>query len=140
MTSHFRAVIVAGIGCLLVGSSVFAAEQAALFGAVLKLSEVTDKPFSVNVGGLVVVIVRDSGSRPPQEIKVDAPAPEFEALGTVRGAQNDQGTALMGGGYTWYLFRPATAGEGEIRVSYLENGDGGKNVERVYKMTIEAKN
>lgn len=114
-----------------------AAEPPALSGAVLKLAEVTDKPLSVNVGGFVIAIVRDSGSRPPQEIKVEAP-PAFEALGVVRGTQNDQGTALMGGGYTWYLFKPVSAGETTIRVSFRENGEGGKNIERAYKVMVEA--
>jgi hypothetical protein len=103
---------------------------------VLKLSEINDKPFTVNTGGLIVVIVRDSGSRPPQNIKVDAPR-AFQALGVVRGTQTDQGQALMGGGYTWYLFTPVTAGETTIKVSYTENGDGGKKVERTYKVKVE---
>jgi hypothetical protein len=115
--------------------SASAAEEPKLSGAILKLSEITDKPFNVNVGGLTIAIVRDSGSRPPQNIKVDAPR-EFKALGVVRGTQNEQGQPLMGGGYTWYLFTPVTAGDTKIKVSYTENGDGGKKVERIYKVKV----
>jgi hypothetical protein len=124
------------IGLFSVDLPVKAAEELKLTGAVLKLSEINDKPFTVNTGGLIVVIVRDSGSRPPQNIKVDAPR-AFQALGVVRGTQTDQGQALMGGGYTWYLFTPVTAGETTIKVSYTENGDGGKKVERTYKVKVE---
>ena len=124
------------IGLFSVGLPAKAAEELKLTGAVLKLSEINDKPFTVNTGGLVVVIVRDSGSRPPQNIKVDAPR-AYQALGVVRGTQTDQGQALMGGGYTWYLFTPVTAGETTIKVSYTENGDGGKKVERVYKVKVD---
>jgi hypothetical protein len=105
-----------------------AAEETKLSGAVLKLSVVNDKPFSVNTGGLVVVIVRDSGSRPPQDVKVEAPR-AFRPLGVVRGAQNEQGQLLFGGGFTWQLFTPVTAGESTIKVSYTENGEGGKKVD-----------
>ena len=75
---------------------------------MVKLAEKTDetKPQSVNVGGLVIVVIRDSGSRPPQDVSVVAPD-SLEPLGVVRGVQNDQGVALMGGGYTWHLFKPA---------------------------------
>jgi hypothetical protein len=116
-----------------------AAEEPKLSGAILKLSEIADKPFTVNVGGLVIAIVRDSGSRPPQNIKVDTPR-AYQALGVVRGTQNEQGQALMGGGYTWYLFTPVTAGETTIKVSYTENGDGGKEVERIYKVNVQKQN
>jgi hypothetical protein len=113
-----------------------AAEQAKLAGNVLKLSEIADKPFAINTGGLVVAIVRDSGSRPPQNINVNAPR-EFQPLGVVRGTQDDKGQALMGGGYTWYLFTPISAGETTIKVSYTENGEGGKKVQRSYKVKVE---
>src|SRR5262245_17927622 len=93
-----------------------AQDKLQLSGAILKLSDRADMPYNVNVGGLVVAIVRDSGSRPPQNIKVDAPR-EYKALGVVRGTQNEQGQALMGGGYTWYLFTPVTAGDTTIKVN-----------------------
>lgn len=119
--------------------NILAQDKPQLSGTILKLSEISDKPFTVNVGGLVIAIVRDSGSRPPQNIKVDAPR-EFKALGVVRGTQNEQGQALMGGGYTWYLFTPRTANETTIQVSYVENGDGGKKVERTYRVKVEKQN
>ena len=130
------AIVVGLLGLFAVSLPASAADETKLSGAVLKLSEITNKPFTVNTGGLVVVIVRDSGSRPPQDIKVDAPR-AFKALGVVRGTQNEQGQALMGGGYTWYLFTPVTVGETTIKVSYTENGEGGKKIERVYKVKIE---
>jgi hypothetical protein len=119
-------------------SSAVAADEGQLSGYVVKLAEKTnmDQPQSVNVGGLVIAVVRDSGSRPPQDVSVvasDALAP----LGVVRGVQNDQGVALMGGGYTWHLFKPAQAGPATVKVTYTDNGDGGKRVERTYKLTIE---
>lgn len=107
-----------------------------LSGVVLKLSEVTGQEFHVNLGGLVIVIVRDSGSRPPQDIKVDAPR-SFQPLGVVRGTQTDKGEALMGGGYTWYLFTPVTSTAATIKVSYTENGEQGKRVDRAYKVHVD---
>jgi hypothetical protein len=129
------AVVVILVGLTSIAARAGAAEPVKFSGAVLKLSEVTDKPFTVNLGGLVVVIVRDSGSRPPQQIKVEAPR-ALERLGVVRGTQTDQGQALLGGGYTWHLFTPVAAGETTIKVRYVENGDDGKKVERAYKVTV----
>jgi hypothetical protein len=105
---------------------------------VIKLAEKTSgtEPVSVNVGGLVIVVVRDSGSRPPQDVSVVAPD-LLEPLGVVRGVQNDQGVALMGGGYTWHLFKPVKAGPATVKVAYTENGDGGKRVEREYAVHVE---
>ncbi len=109
-----------------------------LSGYVIKLAEKTStsEPQSVNVGGLVIAVVRDSGSRPPQEISVVA-SKSLEKLGVVRGVENDLGQALMGGGYNWYLFQPTNAGDATVKVAYTENGDGGKRIERAYKLTIE---
>jgi hypothetical protein len=110
-----------------------------LSGYVVKLAEKTDtaEPQSVNVGGLVIAVVRDSGSRPPQDISVVA-SDDLQSLGKVRGVQNDQGQALMGGGYTWHLFQPTTAGEATVTVSYTVNGGGGKKVEQKYRLTVGA--
>jgi hypothetical protein len=127
------------IGCLelsVLASPAGAAEDLKLTGSVLKLSEIAERPFTINTGGLVVVIVRDSGSRPPKDIKVDAPR-AFQPLGVVRGTQDEKGQALMGGGYNWYLFTPVNAGESAIKVNYTENGEGGKEVQRVYKVKVE---
>ena len=46
----------------------------------------------------------------------------------------------MGGGYTWYLFTPVTAGDAAIKVSFLENGEGGKKIERTYRVTVNERN
>jgi hypothetical protein len=125
-------------GFFLFGSTAIAAEEGQLSGYVVKLADKTDqsRPLSVNVGGLVIVVVRDSGSRPPQDISVVAPD-SLEPLGVVRGVQNDQGVALMGGGYTWHLFKPAKAGQATVKVAYTENGDGGKRIERTYQIAVE---
>jgi hypothetical protein len=125
------------LGLQVFGSSVVAAEGQ-LSGYVIKLAEKTSEsePVSVNVGGLVIVVVRDSGSRPPQDVSVVAPD-SLEPLGVVRGVQNDQGVALMGGGYTWHLFKPVKAGPATVRVACTENGDGGKRVEREYAVHVE---
>jgi hypothetical protein len=124
------------LGICSFASPAFAADAEPLSGQLVKLAEVNDGPFSVNVGGLVIAVVRDSGSRPPQNIEVKASS-SLELLGKVRGAQNDRGQALMGGGYNWYLFRPTEAGEATVSASYLENGDDGKKVNRDYRLTIE---
>ena len=126
------------LGLSVVGTSAVAAEQGQLSGYVIKLAEKTSEsePVSVNVGGLVIVVVRDSGSRPPQNVSVVAPD-SLEMLGKVRGVQNDQGVALMGGGYTWHLYKPVKAGAATVKVAYTENGDGGKHVQREYKVTVE---
>lgn len=126
---------VLALACLGLISSPAHADE--LSGYVVKLAEKTDtaEPQSINVGGLVIAIVRDSGSRPPQDISVVA-SETLKSLGTVRGVQNDQGQALMGGGYTWYLFQPTQPGEATVSVAYTENGDGGKRVEREFKLTV----
>jgi hypothetical protein len=114
------------------------AESAELSGSVVKLAEKTDtaRPVTVNVGGLVIAVIRDSGSRPPQDMAVVA-SESLTALGIVRGVQNDQGQALMGGGYTWHLFQPTKAGDATVKVSYTENGDGGERVTRDFKVSVE---
>ena len=121
------------------GSMLSTARADDLSGYVVKLAEKTDtaEPQSVNVGGLVIAVVRDSGSRPPQDISVVA-SDDLQSLGKVRGVQNDHGQALMGGGYTWHLFQPTTAGEATVTVSYTVNGGGGKKVERKYRLTVGA--
>ncbi len=131
-------ILAVACGLFLFGSSAVAEDKGELSGYVVTLAEKTDqdKPLSVNVGGLVIVVVRDSGSRPPQDVSVVA-SDSLEVLGVVRGVQNDQGVALMGGGYTWHLFKPAKAGAATVKVAYTENGDGGKRVERAYKLSVE---
>ena len=123
---------------LFVGSASTGLAADKFSGYVIKLAEKTNmtEPQSVNVGGLVIAVVRDSGSRPPQGIAVVASA-GLQPLGTVRGVQNDQGQALMGGGYTWHLFQAAKPGDAKVNVAYTENGDNGKKVERAFSLIIE---
>ena len=124
-------------GLLPLGSSALAADAGQLSGYVIKLADKTStaEPQSINVGGLVIVVVRDSGSRPPQDVSVVAPD-SLAKLGVVRGVQNDEGVALMGGGYNWHLFKPTEAGDATVKVAFTENGDGGKRVERNFKLTV----
>ena len=97
MTRMFRLAVVL-VAVSSVPFSASAAEEPKLSGAILKLSEITDKRFTVNVGGLIIAIVRDSGSRPPQNIKVDAPC-EYQGLG--RRARNAERTRTAA--YGWWL-------------------------------------
>src|SRR5215471_1795449 len=100
MLKHTLPMVIISLGFIATATPAPAAkadEPTTLTGGVLKLSEITDKTFDINVGGLLIVIVRDSGSRPPQDIKVEA-GRAFQVLGVVRGTQTDQGQALMGGG------------------------------------------
>lgn len=131
-------ILILALASMLLGSSAFAADAGQLSGYVVKLAEKTNmaQPQSINVGGLVIVVVRDSGSRPPQDISVVG-SDALKSLGKVRGVENDEGLALMGGGYTWHLFKPTQAGNATVKVAYTENGDGGKRVERAYKLKIE---
>ncbi len=133
-----RFVFACALGLFLLGSSAIAADEGQLSGDVIKLAEKTkaDQPQSINVGGLVIVVVRDSGSRPPQDVSIVAPE-SLAKLGVVRGVQNDEGVALMGGGYTWHLFKPTASGGATVKVTYTENGDGGKRVQREYKLSVE---
>jgi hypothetical protein len=118
--------------------TIASAAEGELSGYVVKLAEKTnaDEAQSVNVGGMVIAVVRDSGSRPPQDISVTG-SESLELLGKVRGVQNDEGVALMGGGYTWYLFKPTKAGEATVKVAFTENGDGGRRFQQTYKLAIE---
>ncbi len=133
-----RWMLLISVALLCVSSSVVAAEPAELSGYVVKLAEKTSttEPQSINVGGLVIAVVRDSGSRPPKDISVVA-SDSLKSLGTVRGVQNDQGQALMGGGYSWHLLRATQPGDATVKVSYTQNGTGGKKVERVFQLKIE---
>ena len=90
----------------------------------------------VNNGGLVVVRVPDSSSRPPQDIIVDG-GRQFQRLGQVRGVREQDGEPLAGGGYTWVLLTPINEGEGAIVLSYTPN-DGGAPVTREFKVNVTA--
>jgi hypothetical protein len=100
-------------------------------GRVLVLKEGTP-------GGLIIVDIPDSGSRPPQDIRVDGG--KSTGLGHVRGvATNREGKAMMGGGYTWYLFKaPADARSVEIEASYMPNGQSTpKQMKRHYQVQLD---
>jgi len=131
-----RLIIVASLTFMSSANAVAVAADE-LSGYVVKLAEKTStaEPQPINVGGLVIAVVRDSGSRPPQGISVVA-SENLQPLGAVRGVQNDQGVALMGGGYTWHLFKPTEAGEATVNVTYTENGNDGKKVAREYKLDV----
>jgi hypothetical protein len=90
----------------------------------------------VNNGGLVVVRVPDSGSRPPQDIRVEA-GRQYQRLGQLRGVREENGRPLAGGGYTWILLKPVSAGEGTIVLSYTPN-DGGAAVKREFSVHVTA--
>jgi hypothetical protein len=125
-----------------INSTGFAEEQkdsAKVAGQVLILKEVTaEKAGTMNWGGLIVVEISDSGSRPPQDIHVDGG--KCTPLGHVRGvATNKEGRAMMGGGYMWYLFKaPADERSVEIEASYTPNGQKTpKPVKRHYQVQLD---
>ena len=62
------------LGLTLCRTAAIAADEALLSGYVIKLAEKInlEEPQSINVGGLVIVVIRDSGSRPPQDVSVEA--------------------------------------------------------------------
>jgi hypothetical protein len=108
-----------------------------LSGQVVILKEGMTKPAGpVDPGSLIVANIQDSGSRPPQDIKVDGG--DSIPLGHVRGVNsNDKGQSMMGGGYTWYLFKaPSGPKSVHIRVSYVPNGGDGKPVSRDHQVHI----
>ena len=121
------------------GASADETKAPAVQGRVLILKETMPESGStVNSGGLIVVEIPDSGSRPPQDIKVDGG--KSTSLGHVRGvATNKEGRSMMGGGYTWYLFAaPADARSVKIEASYLPNGQKEPKVrKRSYQIQIE---
>jgi hypothetical protein len=125
-----------------ISSNTLAAEQkdsAEVKGGVIILKEATpEKAGTINWGGLIVVEISDSGSRPPQDIQVDGG--KCIALGHVRGvATNREGTSMMGGGYTWYLFKaPVEARSVEIEASYTPNGQSApKPTKRHYQLQLD---
>ena len=103
-----------------------------IHGQVLNLgAKVGNKPLEVNKGGLVIVKVDDTGSRPNEDLKVEA-GRAFQRLGQVRPAR-----AKPGAGSEWVLFKPVTEGEATITVTYTPNG-GGDAVTRTHTITVTA--
>jgi hypothetical protein len=93
-----------------------------------------------NVGGLLIIQIPDSGSRPPQDMSVKT-SRTFQRLGQLRGINTDKktGRALMGGGYTWFLFTPKNESkQEEVEVKYTPNGGGGAPKTRTYKVEVKA--
>jgi hypothetical protein len=103
-------------------------------GLIILQDKPADAAKEVNVGGLVVVRVNDSGSRPPQDIRVQADR-QYQPLGRLRGVDEKDGKPLMGGGYTWILLKPVSEGDGAIVVSFTPNDDG-TPVKREYKVKV----
>jgi hypothetical protein len=139
---HFITTFVLAAAMATIGFNGFAAERQVsreVRGHVLILKEATpQKAGTINWGGLIIVDIPDSGSRPPQDIQVDGG--KCIALGHVRGvATNREGRAMMGGGYTWYLFKaPADARSVEIESSYTPNGQSTpRPVKRRYQVQLD---
>jgi hypothetical protein len=96
-----------------------------------------DELKEINVGGLVIVEVPDTQSHPTNvELPKATPEGSLEPLGKVRGIRtNNEGEPMMGGGYTWFLFKPATVGSAMLNVKYTPNG-GGDPVDQTYELNI----
>lgn len=93
----------------------------------------------INVNGLLIIQIPDSGSRPPQDMSVKTSG-TFEQLGKLRGINTDRksGRPLMGGGYTWFLFTPKSESKAEeVEVKWTPNG-GGKPMTKKYKLQVTA--
>ena len=93
----------------------------------------------INVNGLLIIEIPDSGSRPPQNMSVKT-SRNFEQLGKLRGINTDRksGRPLMGGGYTWFLFTPKDESKAEeVEVIWTPNG-GGAPMTKKYKLKAPA--
>lgn len=124
----------AGIAVDHIGSIGEDGEAEVVAGSVIVLGKPGTKAKVINNGGLIIVRVPDSGSRPPQDIKVEA-GRQFQRLGQVRGVTQKNGEPQMGGGYTWILLKPVSDGEGMIVASFTLNG-GGAAVKREFKVNV----
>ena len=93
----------------------------------------------INVSGLLIIEIPDSGSRPPQNMSVKT-SRTFEQLGKLRGINTDRksGRPLMGGGYTWFLFTPKNESKTEeVEVKWTPNG-GGSPMTKKFKLKVPA--
>jgi hypothetical protein len=94
----------------------------------------------VNAGGLVIVEVPDTQSHPTEVAEPTVtPNGAMQWFGKVRGIRtNDEGRPMMGGGYTWFLFKAVGEGSASVNVKYTPNG-GGDPVDQTYQLKITAK-
>lgn len=100
-------------------------------------SKPADELKEINVGGLVIVEVPDTQSHPTEAALPKAtPDGSLASIGKVRGIRtNNQGEPMMGGGYTWFLFKPVTVGSATLNVKYTPNG-GGDPIDQTYELNI----
>lgn len=98
------------------------------------------KPHEVNAGGLVIVEVPDTQSHPTEVAEPTvSPDGSLQSFGKVRGIRtNKDGEPMMGGGYTWFLFKALAEGPTAVNVKYTPNG-GGDPVDQTYQVNVTAK-
>lgn len=98
------------------------------------------KSQEINAGGLVIVEVPDTQSHPTEVAEPTVtPAEAMQSFGKVRGIRtNNSGEPMMGGGYTWFLFKTLAPGKAAINVKYTPNG-GGDPVDQTYQVDVVAK-
>ena len=98
------------------------------------------KPYEVNAGGLVIVEVPDTQSHPTEVTEPTvSPDGSLQSFGKVRGIRTSKdGEPMMGGGYTWFLFKALAEGPAEVNVKYTPNG-GGDPVDQTYQVNVTAK-
>ena len=98
------------------------------------------KPHEINAAGLVVVEVPDTQSHPTEVAEPTvSPDGSLQSFGKVRGIRtNKDGEPMMGGGYTWFLFKALAEGPAAVNVKYTPNG-GGDPVDQNYQVNVTAK-
>jgi hypothetical protein len=98
------------------------------------------KPHEINAGGLVIVEVPDTQSHPTEVAEpMVTPDGAMQSFGKVRGIRtNKDGEPMMGGGYTWFLFKALAEGPASVNVKYTPNG-GGDPVDQTYQVNVVAK-
>ena len=101
---------------------------------------IAPEPQEINAGGLVIVEVPDTQSHPTEVAEPTVtPAEAAQSFGKVRGIRtNNAGEPMMGGGYTWFLFKTLAPGKAAINVKYTPNG-GGDPVDQTYQVNVVAK-
>ena len=99
-----------------------------------------DQSHEINAGGLVIVEVPDTQSHPTEVAEPQVtPDGAMQWFGKVRGIRtSDEGEPMMGGGYTWFLFKALGEGSAAVNVKYTPNGEGDP-VDQTYQVKIVAK-